>query len=376
MPDALENEIRGLYDDWISSPSASVCARLADRLRIAGRPDEALEVASRGLQDWPANNAILLAAARCHRDTGNIVSASEAFDKVLGTDPFNLVALRASAEIAMIRGRHEDAIRILGDYLFENPADTDAEKLLDEAKEAVRKGGGPDARATVQTPAEASAAEAAAAQEQPPSEPVAPPAPVEPPSGIPQDVSPGVPEALPGPEPGEEPGPEQQAVQQPEASAGQASGQEQEDKEDPGYPRTARMERIFQEQGKDPGAFPIPPTPGDAPASAAVEETTPPPAAGDAGMDATAAPEEPAPAVAATPQAFLTPDPSSVVSDSPSVEEPETPAAAGPERLQPVPVDAPAAKSAPRRDPRSLLDLFSLEERDELGLEPYRSEEA
>jgi len=29
-----------------------------------------------------------------------------------------------------------------------------------------------------------------------------------------------------------------------------------------------------------------------------------------------------------------------------------------------------------RRDPRSLLDLFSADEREELGLEPYRQEEA
>ena len=40
MSESLEAEIRQLYEDWIANPSPVVCARLADRLRVAGRNDE------------------------------------------------------------------------------------------------------------------------------------------------------------------------------------------------------------------------------------------------------------------------------------------------------------------------------------------------
>jgi hypothetical protein len=134
MPEALEAEIRQLYDDWIANPSAVVCARLADRLRIAGRPLEAIDVAGRGLSDWPANTSIRVVLGRCHRDAGNALEAREAFEKVLESDPINLIALRGLAEIALADGRFAEATRLFGDYLFENPADTEAEKLLQEAK--------------------------------------------------------------------------------------------------------------------------------------------------------------------------------------------------------------------------------------------------
>ncbi|HRY61712.1 MAG TPA: hypothetical protein P5266_05890, partial [Candidatus Fermentibacter sp.] len=110
MAESLEAEIRQLYEDWIANPSPVVCARLADRLRIAGRNDEALEVSRRGQKDWPGNNSIRMVIARCLRGTGDMQEARSAFEEVLKTDPFNLVALKNLAEMSMVEGRYRDAV--------------------------------------------------------------------------------------------------------------------------------------------------------------------------------------------------------------------------------------------------------------------------
>ncbi len=134
MSESLEAEIRQLYEDWIANPSPVVCARLADRLRVAGRNDEALEVSRRGQADWPANNSIRVVIARCLRGTGDTEGARSTFEEVLKADPFNLVALKNLAEISVADGRFNDAVKLYGDYLFENPGDQEAEQKYQEAK--------------------------------------------------------------------------------------------------------------------------------------------------------------------------------------------------------------------------------------------------
>jgi tetratricopeptide (TPR) repeat protein len=274
MPDALEVEIKQLYDDWIANPSAVVCARLADRLRQAGRTAEALDVTNRGLEEWPANAAIRLVAGRCLKDNGDTGAARAEFERVLEKDPLNLIALRAVAEIAMSDGRYSDAVRILGDYVFENPADSDAARMLEEAKERERTPASPDAGG-------------AAEEEQAVVEHEAAPA-----------FGPGIQDSAPALEPGPEAAGEAPA---PREEAGSAPGSDPVaagpvDTPPAEYPRTERMEKIIQSQ-----------TPAE---------------------------------------------PAAVADPPPQVQK------------QPL-----------RREPRSLLDLFTAEEKQELDLEPYRQEE-
>jgi len=295
MPESLESEIRQLYEDWIASPSAVVCARLADRIRLAGRSDEALEVARKGLAQWSANTSIRVVAARCLRSSGDSRGAREAFESVLEVDPLNLIALRNLAEIAYEEGRFPDAVRLFGDYLFENPGDGEAETLMKEARKQER----------------------APVRRQP--EPVVTPAPDQ--TAAPQARSPE-----PAP-------PEQIPDAAPATAAGEAPPGPSEEPVPAEYPRTARMERILAEQG-------LSPRPGEAPAA---EEEAP------AGTECPAPAPEPGPA--------------------PVEEKPPVPA-------QPAADPAPPAeaRSQLRREPRSLYDLFTPEERSELFLETYRQD--
>ena len=134
MAERFEGEIDDLYQKWISSPSAVVGARLADRLRVTGRLDEAAEVAGQGLDEWPSNLSLQVVLGRCHLDSGNLEEAREAFVEVRSKDPLNLVALRSLAEIAMRQERWDDAVEVIEEYLFENPTDEEAEQLLEKAK--------------------------------------------------------------------------------------------------------------------------------------------------------------------------------------------------------------------------------------------------
>lgn len=465
MADALEVEIKQLYDDWIANPSAVVCARLADRLRLAGRISEALDVAYRGLEEWPANVQINLACARCRRESGESALALECFQKVLTADPLNLVALRAVGEIAYEQQRYDDAERLLGDYLFENPADQDAEKLLAKAREA-RSASLAPAASPVEEPAggmetqpsEAPAspppheevlgpvpaaqmtvssasfegdgpAPAGAAKEEPPVSCQAEEEPgpeAEPAQAAPSDLplftpliataEPGEPEAL-GPGSIPAPSEESRTAIEPEPAAPPLS----ESPEDI-LAGAFGIGDIGRGDMPAEGGSPAPLAP-DAPGSAPPASPEPPTPASDsslkagfdwirsaAGLDtAPAVSGEPGPHAATDEAAAETPlqatldvfprtdrmeriieaqTPRQAPTAEPSVEagsatesgapalEPSAPSPAPSDRQAPERTPAQAQRQAmPRREPRSLLDLFSPEEREELGLEPFKQEE-
>ena len=177
MADRFEQEIDELYQKWISSPSAVVGARLADRLRSTGRLDEAAEIAGRGLEEWPTNLSLKVVLGRCHLDKGNLVEAGKAFAEVRSRDPLNLVALRSLATIAFKMESWDKAIELTEEYLFENPTDEEAEQMLEQAKLARKEQPSPpvpqaEAPAEDEVAPEAveEAEEAASAEEQAPEE--------------------------------------------------------------------------------------------------------------------------------------------------------------------------------------------------------------
>lgn len=432
MADALEAEIRQLYDDWIANPSAVVCARLADRLRLAGRIGEALDVASRGLEEWPASAQINLVCARCRRDSGENDLALESFQKVLSADPLNLVALRAVGEIAFEQKRYEDAERLLGDYLFENPADPEAEKLLGRVRE-MRTSPPPPAASPREEPArEEETPPSGAMPSMPRQEEVAGP--------VPSGTIPAFPTAGREPEPAAESVPEVPIDIAPFAPlvALAEPGEPQAAVSDP---VPAPCDGIHATPEPDSGLIPPVVTEG-APAGASGTgdagpvgtlegheapvtpepsfSTAPsagqPPSSGfdwirsAAGLDRAvtepaetgprASTDEPTPEPDGAPVPPIFPrtdrmeriieaqtiqrapsaDPSALEAAAPApaapAQEPPASASAPRDRREPPRIPVQAQKQAmPRREPRSLLDLFSPEEREELGLEPFRQEE-
>jgi len=398
MPEALEAEIRQLYDDWIANPSAVVCARLADRLRIAGRPAEAIDVAGRGLVDWPASTSIRVVLGRCHREVGNIPEARDAFEKVLASDPLNLFALRGGAEIAMTEGRYADAMKLFGDYLFENQADSEAEKLLEEATARHRE----------------------ASQQRSRPAPVleVPPPPVEAPASSSAETP--VPEQLPPV--ATEPPVEESAVQTAETdssqllsdmpmpdgppvgdSSGTPPSAETPSVQDAGWALEGRLaeetpEPAFSDPVAEPVLMPGLPVAG-LPEAFGVPSQEPAPISKDPGQDHLPGPSEPIPDTQGAPVAVeepaqpvqypatarmekilqaqgLAPEPSTDPAPETAPPPRQAPEPARAEAVSPQLQPASPPRAQGRRDPRSLLDLFGSEEREELGLDPYRQEEA
>lgn len=127
-------ELEKVESDWISNPSAILCARFADLLRQTGRLDESREIASTGLIRWKNNISILVVLGKCYRDSGLIEKAMEKFEEVNSAQPQNLVALRNLAEIHFQKEYWSKAIHYFEEYLFEQPGDEEARDKLDEAK--------------------------------------------------------------------------------------------------------------------------------------------------------------------------------------------------------------------------------------------------
>ncbi len=382
MAESLESEIRQLYEDWIANPSPVICARLSERLRLAGRNDEALEVARQGQAEWPSNNSVRVVTARCLRSSGDVQLSRSTFEDVLKADPFNLVALKNLAEMSLEAGHSAEAVRLFGDYLFENPGDPEAEQMLEEARRLERNAPTPLTVPQIEVPVhpagfsaepveqaaghvpEQLAAEEPLTEEPPTEEPVdeeaaplieaeavsamqeetgEPPAAVitEEPSLSGESEPASGPDAMPAGEhlpgasaadtgddsasagwsygaPAAQPSAEPPLTEPgpPLEAVAQGAVDQPEEESLTAFPRTERMEKILRDQGIQPEAQPAP-------------ESHPAPAALN---------QEPK-----TARAFAVPE------------------AKQPQNL--------------RREPRSLFDLFSPEERSELFLEPYRQEE-
>ncbi|MEN8207784.1 MAG: tetratricopeptide repeat protein [Candidatus Fermentibacteria bacterium] len=128
------HELEKLEDDWVSRPTAVICARLAEALRQMSRLDESREVAVTGLRRWKNNISITIVLGRCYRDSGLLEKAMESFAIVNSLQPQNLVALINLAEIHFQKENWTEAIAFFEEYLFEQPGDDKARDKLEEAR--------------------------------------------------------------------------------------------------------------------------------------------------------------------------------------------------------------------------------------------------
>jgi len=134
VPD-LDNDIQELYQDWLSSPAPALCARLAGKLRRSGRNTEALEVARKGLANWPDNISVNVVFGRCALDEKHMEEALQVFEKVISIDPLNLIAIKSLAELHFSNKNWNRSIELFEEYLFEYPGDPEIEEMLRKARE-------------------------------------------------------------------------------------------------------------------------------------------------------------------------------------------------------------------------------------------------
>ena len=135
MTDRLsKHELEALESDWVSKPSAIICARLAEALRQMGSLDESREVADTGLRRWKNNTSITIILGKCYLDSGLLEKAMETFAAVNLAQPQNLVALVKLAEIHFKKENWDKAVSFYEEYLFECPGDEEARDKLEEAR--------------------------------------------------------------------------------------------------------------------------------------------------------------------------------------------------------------------------------------------------
>ncbi len=135
MTDRLsKHELERLESDWVSKPSAIICARLAEALRQMGKLDESREVADTGLRRWKNNTSITIILGKCYLDSGLLEKAMDSFAAVNTAQPQNLVALVNLAEIYFKKENWDKAVSFYEEYLFECPGDEEARDKLEEAR--------------------------------------------------------------------------------------------------------------------------------------------------------------------------------------------------------------------------------------------------
>lgn len=133
-----DSELKELYQEWFSTPTPVVCARLAEKLRQCDRASEAEDVARKGQEKWPGNISVNVVLGKSCRDTGDFEGALQAFEKVISIDPLNLIAIRNLAELHYERGNWNRSIELFEEFLFEYPGDPEIERMLRKARESKR----------------------------------------------------------------------------------------------------------------------------------------------------------------------------------------------------------------------------------------------
>lgn len=139
MPNG-ENEIQELYQIWLSNPAPAICVRLAGKLRRIERNSEALDVARKGLADWPDNISVNVMFGRCALDNDLTEEATAVFEKVISIDPLNLIAIKSLGELHFEKGNWNRSIELFEEYLFEYPGDAEIETILEKARKKKEEG--------------------------------------------------------------------------------------------------------------------------------------------------------------------------------------------------------------------------------------------
>jgi tetratricopeptide (TPR) repeat protein len=179
---AFSGEIEKLERRWQENPLGLTFAPLAEAYRKAGDPARALELLEQGLAQHPNYVPAHIVRGRCHLDTQEDAVAEQAFLRVTGIDPENVIALKGLAELSERAGRLPEAIQRLEMLLDVDRNNEEARGQLDRVREllSTRSAAGLDLAAPVSPGA-------ALPETVPPvSEPVPPPAAPEPAASAPE----------------------------------------------------------------------------------------------------------------------------------------------------------------------------------------------
>jgi tetratricopeptide (TPR) repeat protein len=151
----VADDIRTLTARLARDPSSLVYAELAEVLRKAGQPEEALRVALQGLQRNPFHADGHDGLARIYADLGDLERARLAWSKALEIAPSHIGALKGVGFLLFRQGDARGASAALEKVLAVDPADQAARRALESVRAALPPSTGAPQPATPQGPAAA-----------------------------------------------------------------------------------------------------------------------------------------------------------------------------------------------------------------------------
>jgi tetratricopeptide (TPR) repeat protein len=147
---SLLGKIAGYVEILAKDPRSTVFVPLAETYRQMGLLEDALEVATKGVQALPSFSPGYSLLGRIQAQLGRLDAAASSFEKALLIDPEGLMDLKGLARIRMRQGDPVQALKLVQRALALKPDDAVAQKMLAALGTS---SGTPDVPVRQQTPA-------------------------------------------------------------------------------------------------------------------------------------------------------------------------------------------------------------------------------
>lgn len=127
---SLLGKIAAYIEILAKDPRSTVFVPLAEAYRQMGLLDDALEIATRGVQTHSAFCPGYTVLGRIQAQRGELSAAAGAFEKALLIEPQNLTALKGLAKVRMHQGDRGRALTLVQRAVSLSPDDAAAQKML------------------------------------------------------------------------------------------------------------------------------------------------------------------------------------------------------------------------------------------------------
>jgi len=127
---SLLGKIAGYVEILSKDPRSTVFVPLAETYRQMGLLEEALEVATRGVNVLPSFSPGYTALGRVQSQLGNLSAAASAFERALLIDPENQMSLKGLAKVREQQGDRVQALKLVQRAVALKPDDAVAKKML------------------------------------------------------------------------------------------------------------------------------------------------------------------------------------------------------------------------------------------------------
>ena len=134
-----QNRIATLRKRWEADRGSSAFLPLAEEYRRLGRFRDAIDTLQAGLRNQPSYLSAQVALGRCLLESGDAAGAGLALERVLATDPTQLVANKLLVEAHLRAGNASQASTRLDAYTALNDRDPDVPGLRQRISTALQK---------------------------------------------------------------------------------------------------------------------------------------------------------------------------------------------------------------------------------------------